>query len=45
MPYDDDRVSPVGNKTGNVFDDDWFAKNSSIKNVSNRAIRRFPHLL
>jgi hypothetical protein len=37
--------SPAGNKSWNVFDNDWLTEDSSAKNVSNSSVWRFPHLL
>lgn len=42
---DDDRLSPARNESWNIADDDWLAEHSSIQDVSNGSIWRFPHLL
>src|SRR5215469_2115937 len=39
-----DRTIPCGNQPGNIFYHDRFARNSSIKNVADSAIRALPHL-
>ena len=39
------RFGPVGYKSGNIVDDDWFSEDCSIKIVSDSSVGRFPHFL
>lgn len=41
----DDWVGPAWNKSWDVFNDDGFSENSSIKDISDCSVGRFPHLL
>lgn len=43
MSSDNDRLFPAGDKLGDVADDDGLAENSATHNVTDGAIRRFPH--
>jgi hypothetical protein len=45
MTTDDDWLCPAGDKARNVFAYNWFTENCSTKDISNRTIRRLPHLL
>ncbi len=44
MASNDNWTIPIRNKTWNVFNYNWLTKYSTIKNVSNGAIRALPHL-
>ena len=45
MSSDDNGVFPARDESGNIFDDDWFSKDSAIEYVSDGAIGTFPHFL
>ncbi len=42
---DNDWFCPARHKSGNVFDNDWFAEDCSVKDVSNCSVGGLPHLL
>ena len=44
MTADDNRVRPTGDQTGDIADDDRFAKYHAAQDVADGAVRRFPHL-
>lgn len=43
MSSNDNWLSPPGNQSGNVADQNRLSEDSSVKNVSNSAVGRFPH--
>ena len=45
MSANDDGRSPTWDEARDVADDDWLTEDSTIQNVSNRAVRGLPHLL
>jgi len=45
MSTNDDRLSPSWDKSWDIINNNCFTENGSIKNVSNRSVRWFPHLL
>src|SRR5665647_1285059 len=45
MTADYDGSSPLRNKSGNIFYNNWLTKNRSVKDIPDRSIGRFVHLL